>query len=385
MSRDVCTVQGPGANETSPPASPPPTIQPAIKPAISRKLALLRRSGLFGGDTAGATVTRATTFDDLRAAYCLVHEVYAERGIIHPQPARLRLRIFEATPSMATFIAKVEGRVVAVLSLVSDTKEFGLPSDKVFKSEIDLLRARDLRLCEVTNQAIAESYRKSALTTELMRCATAHIFAAGYHRAIATVSPGHAGFYKLLNFVEVGSVRSYSQSINDPVVALSVAHECYRECPADADDVRLFINRFMWSENPYLSRVVAWASEARRYFLEVSLLHRLFVAESNFIGRCRESALAHLRVVWGSALYDAVVDRSVHGNTVAPWRRGLARLGLLKAVERAPGKHSSRAGARARAPQKRPGHAAVFTDSTSNNPPSTIAPISRMRSLASEA
>jgi hypothetical protein len=378
--RAVCTVQAPGAEETLPLSSAPS----ARTSQISRKLALLRRSGLFGDDTEGATVTRAITFDDLRAAYCLVHEVYARRGIIHPDPARLRLRIFEATPNMATFIAKVGGRVVAVLSLVGDTKEFGLPSDSVFKSELDELRARNFKLCEVTNQAIEESYRRSALETELMRCVTAHVFGAGYHRTIATVSPAHTGFYELLNFVEAGSVRSYSQAIDDPVVALSVSHEQYRECCSGTDDVRLFINRFMWSENPYLDRVAAWAEEARRYFLDPSLLHRLFVIESDFIGRCKESVLTHLRAMWGSALYDAVVDPSTHGNSPERRPRGQSRIDMSKAAERGPCNFAPGSSGRAKAPQKRTTTADVFIDGVSNNPPS-IAHLATLRRLAPEA
>src|SRR5689334_8413841 len=81
-----------------------------------RKLWLLRRMGLFGNDTKGAHIERACVFEDLRQAYQLVHDVYLGTGYIEPEPGGMRLRIFEATLETATFVAKVDGRVVGVLS-----------------------------------------------------------------------------------------------------------------------------------------------------------------------------------------------------------------------------------------------------------------------------
>lgn len=162
-----------------------------------RKLALLKRAGLFSGNTEGAVIERACSVEDLRKAYRLVHDVFLGTGYISPEPAGLRLRIFETTSEMATFVAKVDGRVVGVLSMIGDTQDFGLPCDSAFKVELDALRASGAKLCELTNQAVEEEYRKSAVPTELMRCAMAHSLDAGYDENIATVSPSHNGFYEL--------------------------------------------------------------------------------------------------------------------------------------------------------------------------------------------
>ena len=76
---------------------------------------MLKRSGLFGHEMQGAIIERACSLADLREAYYLVHEVYAETGYIRPEPCRLRMRMFETSPEMATFVAKVGGRVIGVL------------------------------------------------------------------------------------------------------------------------------------------------------------------------------------------------------------------------------------------------------------------------------
>src|SRR5690349_15279258 len=92
-----------------------------------RKLGLLKRTGLFGDDLKGCTIERACSAEDLRQAYRLVHDVYLGTGFIHPVPSGMRLRIYETTAETATFIAKFEGRVVGVLSVVEDSPDLGLP------------------------------------------------------------------------------------------------------------------------------------------------------------------------------------------------------------------------------------------------------------------
>ena len=272
----------------------------------ARKLRLLKRSGLFGGDTKGATIERACGADDLVAAYRLVHDVYLGTGYIKAEPSGMRLRIFETTSETATFVAKVDGRVVGVLSIVGDSPELGLPSDSAFKPELDALRKTGARLCEATNQAVADEYRKTAVPTELMRCAVAHMTKAGYDEAIATVSPNHNGFYDLLKFRLVGSERSYSTKLHDPVVALSMNIAQYREVPGELNAAEQFVYDFMAAGNTFLNRVVIWAKQARQQFLNPELLERLFVSERNFLSECTRTELNILNRRWGQELFCAV-------------------------------------------------------------------------------
>jgi hypothetical protein len=244
----------------------------------ARKLALLKRSGFFGGDTKGAVITRALSLEDLSAAYRLVHEVFLCSGYIRPQPSGMRLRMFETSSRMATFVAKVGGRVVGVLSVVGDSIELGLPSDTVYEAELEALRATGARLCEVTNQAVAQDFRKSAVPTELIRCAIAHGLQAGYREGIASVSPGHRGFYELLGFRPVGSERSYSKEFSDLVVALSVDLDQYRK-PAVGGVATHFVHNHMTDANPFVPFVADWEREAKRCFLNAALLAHCGPAE----------------------------------------------------------------------------------------------------------
>ena len=186
----------------------------------SRRLALLRKAGLFGGDAGGAQAVRATSVEDLLTAYRLVHDAFVEKGYIHRQASGLRMRTFEALPTTATFVAKADGKVVGVQSLAMDDPQLGLPSDQAFQADLDALRGKGRVLCEATNEAVDPDWRRTSVPTELMRCCFAHALAKGCTDLITTVSPGHVRFYELLGFEQVSEVRSYSAKIEDPVAVV---------------------------------------------------------------------------------------------------------------------------------------------------------------------
>ncbi len=283
--------------------------QPA-KERESRRMALLRRAGLFGTDTKGAVIRRAVSDKDLAAAYALVHDAFVEKGYIERQPTGLRLRVTEALPHTATFIAEDGQRVVGVQSIAVDSDEFGLPSDGAFREEINALRIDGRRVCEATNQAVAVEYRKTAVPTELMRCMFAHALLIGCDELITTVSPGHARFFELLGFHQVSGVKSYSDTIEDPVVVMSVnvGDLIERATKADEsqDDGTLFIRTRCLEDNPYRRQVKSWAEEAASLFADPAALERFFVTHGNLAENCSAEELAAIRQLWAAKVPDQV-------------------------------------------------------------------------------
>lgn len=276
-----------------------------------RKLALLQKSGVFSSDTKGCIIEQACTLQELRAAYALVHDVFVGTGYIHPESGGIRLRIYEACPETATFIAKKDGEVVGVLSVVLDSRELGLPSDAAFKVELDALRKTGARLCEVTNQAVAKEYRRSALLTELMRCAIAYMLNAGCDHAIATVSPNHSGFYKFVGFDQLGAERSYSKKLHDPVVALcgdlSLLRKPRPSFPSRAEE---YVHNFMTRANRFRVDAAERSRRAKQHFLSADLLKGLLLDQRNFFSECSLAELVHLRSSWGRELFDLVWETS---------------------------------------------------------------------------
>jgi len=287
------------------------TVSECRKPrSAGRRMALLRRAGLFGADTKGAVITRAATVDDLVSAYRLVHDAFVEKGYVNPLPSGMRVRVFEALPETATFVAKVGDRVVGVQGLAVDSPEFGLPSDESFKDEIDALRLDGRVVCEATNQAIAPEFRNSAVPTELMRCMFAHALAIGCDELITTISPGHVRFFELLGFEQISPVRSYSKKVEDFVVVMRVNVSDLLERTAqageDSDDALLFIKCRCVAGNPYREQVANWAGEAAKTFEDPAALRRLLVDESHFLDQCSSGELESLAGRWGDAVFAQV-------------------------------------------------------------------------------
>jgi len=276
-----------------------------------RKLELLKRVGLFTDDLKGATIRRACTAEDLLRAYRLVHRVFLGTGYLQPEPSGLRLRIFETTSETATFIAENRGEVVGVLSVVADSPDLGLPSDAAFEPELDARRKGGRRLCELTNQAVAEAYRKSGVPTELMRCAVAHMLQAGFHEGVASVSPSHHGFYELMGFHRFGSERSYSLKLHDPVIALRIELGRFRREPDGLDGAARFIHDYATRLNPYLGQVGDWGQVARRQFLNADLLEQLFIHDRNFLAECSPAELLILQRRWGLEMFHVVTGTLV--------------------------------------------------------------------------
>ena len=111
-----------------------------------RRLALLRRCGLFSASLNGAKINRATTTEELRQAFRIVHDAFVEAGYINPCPGGMRIRSFEAAGESEMFVAKKDGTVIGALGLIVDSPDLGLPSDSVFKAELDRLRTDGIKL-----------------------------------------------------------------------------------------------------------------------------------------------------------------------------------------------------------------------------------------------
>jgi len=276
-----------------------------------RRMSLLQRAGLFSNDTQGAKVTRAASLEDLTSAYRLVHDVFVQRGYIVARESGLRVRVFEALPETATFVAKAEEQVVAVTTVIIDSPDLGLPSDIAFKAEIDTLRAHNRKICEGTNWLVAESHRHSAVMSELMRCSFAHSVAEGCTDFVGAVSPGHAKFFNLLGFEQIGEQKSYSAEIHDPVVLvrldLSGLADRFRGVDHRTNQVERFLKSYYVDENPYHRFVGGWRVVSRRLFQDPLGLHELFVQKSSLLTGCSARQQEAIARRWGREVFERTV------------------------------------------------------------------------------
>ncbi len=250
-----------------------------------RRLSLYQKNGLFCENDTGTTITRAVSSFDLKQSFHLVHDIFEEIGYIHKYRSGMRIRPYEVSPDTATFVAKLENDIIGAISLIEDSIDLGLPSERTFPLEIDQLRSRGYVVCEVSNQAIVKEYRMSAVSTELMRCILAQALRTGCSKIICSISPNQKNFYEFIDFQQVCETRSYSEKIYDPVMLMCChVDDLYKHwCQLEENDSTMdsFWKKFWVENSPYISSIESWAVQAEQAFV-----HSLDMVD--FLGECED-------------------------------------------------------------------------------------------------
>jgi GNAT superfamily N-acetyltransferase len=161
-------------------------------------------------EIAGVTVRLASSAADLRAAARLLHDAYAARGYLPPEPGGMRLTAHLLLPTTLTFVAWARGQIVGTLSLFVDSA-IGLPSEPLLELELERLRSRRRRVAEAGALAVAPGSRGFGVTyllnKALYRCATELL---GVDDLVIAVHPDAEDFYRAgLRFARLRPPRPY--------------------------------------------------------------------------------------------------------------------------------------------------------------------------------
>jgi hypothetical protein len=279
---------------------------------LRRRIDRFRRAGLLEHVDA-IHIEQAVTADELRAAYSLVHDVFVFQNYTTPQPGGMRLRPCEALPDMATFVAKVNGRVIAVMSLAPDAPGLGLPSDKAYRNELDALRRQGHRINETTNLAVADEYRNSPAFFELVRCGVAYSLNNGFDDNFISISPGHAMFFQaILSFEECGGRRNYGGATVDMVEGMRLNFHTMEAKMLQADASlgdAAFLHDWFFKSNPHFASTAKSAVKAAGNFMDPGFLRQVFVEQEDLATRWGPEAMEAIRNRWGSQLFAKVFDR----------------------------------------------------------------------------
>lgn len=233
---------------------------------VKRRINRYINAGLF--NELDVTIKRAITRDELIQSYKLVHDIFLERGYILEKPNKTRIRKFEISTEMATFIAKKENDIIAVLSVVADSKENGLPSDKSFKKEIDQLR-ETYKTCEITNLVVSPTYRNASIFLELTRIILAQMEYKKYECAFISISEEHQPFFEnVLLFEPYGEKRSYSDEKIDYVIGMKLDLTVFDDNIKKIDNIvgNNFLSNYFVRDNKYFNVVPNWDIDARKEF-----------------------------------------------------------------------------------------------------------------------
>lgn len=173
----------------------------------------------------------ARTRQELEGAFSLVYKEYLRRGYIpRGYKSKLRISLYNALPTTTTFVAKHNKKVVAAVTLIPDSP-LGLPMDKIYKEELDILRKDGCKIAEVSQLAIdTDLFGKGFFSmfnfNKLMFIFKLFKVLFDYATDIdklsdlcIAVNPKHQYLYKFLYFEQIGGLKYYGTVNRAPAIA----------------------------------------------------------------------------------------------------------------------------------------------------------------------
>lgn len=182
--------------------------------------------------------------DELEQAYSLVYKEYLKRNYTAENESKLRLSIHNTDPNTTTFISTAKDAVLATATIIPDSG-LGLPMDKIYKKELDVLRKNNKKICEISMLASDTDLFKDGMS--MMLNAKKMFFVFYLFKIILdyaknnlkldqiciTINPKHKLTYDFLLFKDLGKIKTYQQANNAPAIAKyvdlnSIEDECIR-------------------------------------------------------------------------------------------------------------------------------------------------------------
>jgi len=242
----------------------------------TRRIALYKRHGFFTNDTRGAVIKRATNAEELERTFKLVYQNYIGQGFIKPNSSGLRIRPCDTSSDSAFYIAKYKDEVIGVSGLVQDSDDLGLPSDRIYKDELDTLRNDSGVVFEATVQIITPAFRNTGVLTELQRCILIQSIDGGCTDLVATVSTSQKSYYELIGFEQIGPVRNYTTGAKDLVVLMRLRAQELDEGLFAREETGSFWKQYSVEDNPYRQQIWQWSRQLKATFNNHQAISELF-------------------------------------------------------------------------------------------------------------
>ncbi|MBN2233383.1 MAG: hypothetical protein JW781_11290 [Deltaproteobacteria bacterium] len=168
-------------------------------------------------------IKMAETIDEHRQAFTLLHDSYLKLGYINaPRPHGMLYDHYTLLPETAVFVAKTYLTVISSLTMITDTPEFGLPMDAIYRPELDALRKHGRRLVEMSALVTPANLRWRNLFMYLARVAYWYANYLGIDDICIAVNPKHVRFYRnIFLFEQFGHERHFPK-VDAPAVALHI-------------------------------------------------------------------------------------------------------------------------------------------------------------------
>ncbi len=180
------------------------------------------------------------TMEELKVASHLVYEEYLKRKLQAPQQTQSRFVLQQLLPNNHTFIVVYKRRyVLATLTLIQDSP-LGVPMDKNYKAQLDVLRKQKGQIAEASLLAFDRSLSSKTFSRSKRMLILINFFKVifDYVRTktdiaeiVACYHPRHDTLYNFLQFQPLGGLTDYAIAGNNPAIA---RHFNFRETEAQA-------------------------------------------------------------------------------------------------------------------------------------------------------
>lgn len=162
----------------------------------------------------------AKTNSDLLTATNLVFNQYLESGYVYRQNSNLHFGLQDIYPDRRTIIASFDNTIFATATIIPDSF-VGLPIDNLFEPELNKLRIKDHKLCEISmlacNNALLKD-KKTQLSNFQQKFLIYYLFKYIFEYTkfdlnmdyiCITINPSQNNTYKNLFFKDIGKIKSY--------------------------------------------------------------------------------------------------------------------------------------------------------------------------------
>lgn len=189
-----------------------------------KRVRRMKRSKVLQFDCKGLKspcIKWAETPEELEQAFRLVHDEYYKLGYItQPDPSGMYFGIHNLLPDTVTLSIKSDSKVVATLTQVPDTREYGLPMDTIYRTELNGLRRRGRKLAELCALVTSSKLRWKNLYMQMCRTMYTHALCNDVDDFCIMVNPKHVEFYEsIFMFEQLGPEKLYP-NLGVPAVAL---------------------------------------------------------------------------------------------------------------------------------------------------------------------
>ena len=171
----------------------------------------------------------ARSKSELEEAYSLVYSEYLKRGYVSPNNSKLHLSIHNILPDTTTFVALSGDEILATATVIPDSL-LGMPMDNLYKDELNALRKKNSKMCEISMLASNTSLFKegtsmllNAKKMFLIYYLFKHIldFARDHLKLdyiCIAINPKHKMTYENLFFEDLGELKSYDKVNGAPAL-----------------------------------------------------------------------------------------------------------------------------------------------------------------------